>query len=73
MGLAAQLLEGVHLGVSGTEIAEEVAHAPSVVTSAFRTERRAERIDGAVKEGSQRMREWRTSRGSCREPRKGTN
>src|SRR5579863_3696123 len=41
----AQLLESVHLGVSGAEIAEEVTHDPTVVTTAFRAQRRAERID----------------------------
>jgi hypothetical protein len=55
VGLASQLLEGVHLGVSGAEIAEEVADGAAVVTIAFGAECRAERIDGAVEDGSQRM------------------
>ena len=55
------MLEGGHLGVSGTEIAEEVAHGPAVVTMAFRTERGADRIDGALEDGGQRMEEWRVS------------
>src|SRR5664279_852410 len=55
--IPSQLLEGVHLGVSGAEIAEEVTHGPTVVTMAFGAERRAERIDGAVEDGGQRMQE----------------
>ena len=61
VGLPAQLIEGVHLRVSGAEIAEEVADGPAVVTIAFQAERRAERIDGAVEDGSQRMWEARAS------------
>ena len=53
VGIAAQLLEGVHLGVGGAEIAEEVTHHPTVVTTAFEAQPRAERIDGAIlSEGS---------------------
>src|SRR4029077_14231206 len=55
--IPSQLLEGVHLGVSGAEIAEEVPHDPTVVTMAFGAQRRAERIDGAVEDGGQRMQE----------------
>jgi hypothetical protein len=61
VGIPSQLLEGVYLRVGGTEIAEEVAHGPAVVTMAFRTERRADRIDGAVEEGGQGMEEWGVS------------
>jgi len=55
VGLAAQLIKGGHFRVSGAEIAEEIAHGPAVLTSAFQAERRPERIDGAVEDGSQRM------------------
>jgi alpha-D-ribose 1-methylphosphonate 5-triphosphate synthase subunit PhnG len=48
--LPAQLIKGGHFRVSGTEIAKEIAHRPAVLTMAFRAERRAERIDGAVKD-----------------------
>ena len=53
--IPSHLLEGVHLGVSGAEIAKEVTHDPTVVTMAFGAQRHAERIDGAVEDGGQRM------------------
>jgi len=43
--------------VSAPEIAEEVTHDPTVVTLAFGAQRHAERIDGAVEDGGQRMQE----------------
>jgi len=59
--IPSQLLEGVHLGVSGAEIAEKVADGPTVVTMAFQAESGAERIDGVVEDGGQRMEERRVS------------
>ena len=47
VGLPSQLLEGVHLGVSGAEIAEEVADAPAVVTNASPRESTARSKRGA--------------------------
>jgi len=55
VGLAAQLVEGVHLRVMGAEIAEEVADGPAVVLNGVGAERRSEGIDRAVEDGSQRM------------------
>jgi hypothetical protein len=57
MGLTAQLVQGVHLGVMGTEIAEEVADGAAVVTSSAGAERRTEGIDRAIEERGQGMRE----------------
>ena len=57
MGLTAQLVQGVHLGVMGAEIAEEVADGAAVVTSSVGAERRTEGIDRAIEERSQGMRE----------------
>jgi hypothetical protein len=51
VGLAAELLESLHVGMSSAEIAEEVTHDPTVVTMALGAERHAERIDGAVEDG----------------------
>jgi hypothetical protein len=53
--LPLQLLEGVYLGIIGSQIAEEVTHGPAIVTLTLRAESSAERIDRAIKEGCQRM------------------
>ena len=47
MRFTAQLVQALHLRMSGAEIAQEVASSPAVVTSGFGTERRAEGIDRA--------------------------
>jgi hypothetical protein len=52
VGLTAQLVQALHLGVIGAEIAQEVAGSPTVVTSRVGTERNSEGIDRAVEEGS---------------------
>jgi hypothetical protein len=57
MGLTAQLVQGVHLGVMGAEIAEEVADGAAVVTRSTGAERRTEGINRAIEERSQGMRE----------------
>ena len=57
-----QLVEALHLRMIGAEIAEEVAGSSAVVTSGFGTEPRAERIDRAIEDRSQRMLERRASR-----------
>jgi len=62
VGLPAQLVQGVHRGVSGAEIAQEVADGAAVVTSGVGAERRAEGIDRAVEDRSQRMMERQASR-----------
>jgi len=60
VGLTAQLRQALHLGMSSTKIAQEVADGSVVLTNGFRTECHAERIDSAVEERSQGMLEWRT-------------
>jgi len=55
VGLSAQLVQGVHLRVMSAEIAEEVADGPAVVTNGVGAERRAEGINRAVEDWSQRM------------------
>jgi hypothetical protein len=57
MGFTVQLVQGVHLGVMGAEIAEEVADGVVVVTRSAGAERRTEGIDRAIEERSQGMRE----------------
>jgi hypothetical protein len=57
MGFTAQLVQGVHLGVMGTEIAEELADGAAVVTRSAGAERNTEGIDCALEERSQGMRE----------------
>ena len=57
MGLTAQWVQGVHLGVMGAEIAQEVADGAAVVTRSAEAERRSEGIDRAIEERSQGMRE----------------
>jgi hypothetical protein len=57
MGFTAQLVQGVHLGVMGAEIAEEVADGAAVVTSSAGAERNTEGINRAIEERSQGMRE----------------
>src|SRR2546422_4642703 len=62
VGLTAQLIEAIHLGVIGAEIAEEVARSPMVVTDGCGAERSAERIHSAGEERSERMLEWGAAR-----------
>jgi hypothetical protein len=60
--LTAQLLEGVHLGMIGAQIVQEVAGGPTVVTSSVGMERSAEGIDSLVEDRGQPMLERRASR-----------
>jgi hypothetical protein len=46
--IAAQLIERAYLGMNGSEVSQELADGPVVVTSRFRIQRGAEGIDGAV-------------------------
>ena len=62
VGLTAQLVQAVHLGVFGAEIAQEVASSPTVVTSGFGTECSAEGIDSAVEDRNQMMLKRRVAR-----------
>jgi hypothetical protein len=62
VGLTAQLVQALHFGMIGSEIAEEVAGSPTVVTSRLRTERNTEGINRTVEEGSQRKLERGASR-----------
>ncbi|MGH9400757.1 MAG: hypothetical protein ACRD2P_01470 [Terriglobia bacterium] len=55
MGLTAQLVQGVHLGVIGAEMTQKVADGPAVMTSGVGTERSAEGIDSALEDRSQTM------------------
>ena len=58
----AQLVQGLHRGMSSAEIAQEVASSPTIVTSRFGTECHDEGIDCAVEERNQRMLKRRASR-----------
>ena len=60
--IAAQLIERAYLGMNGAEVGQKLADGPAVVASRFRIQRRAEGVDGAVQDRSQRMGERRTSR-----------
>src|ERR1700751_586015 len=62
VGFTAQLVQALHLRMIGTEIAQEMASSPAVMTSRVGTERNSEGIDRAVEEQSQRMLERRASR-----------
>jgi hypothetical protein len=52
MGFTAQLVQGIHLGVMGAEIAEEVADGAAIVTRSAEAERRTEGIDRTIEERS---------------------
>jgi hypothetical protein len=59
--LAAELIQAVDLGMIDSEIAEEFAHRPAVVTSGIRTKCDAEGIDRTLEDLSQRMLQWKTA------------
>ena len=59
--LATQMVHGVHIGMTGAEIGQEVAGCSTVVTGSVRSEGSAEGVDSAVEDGSQLMLEWRAS------------
>jgi hypothetical protein len=57
VGLTAQLVQTLHLGMSSAEIAQEVADGSAVLTNGFIAECDAERIDSVVEEKHQGMQE----------------
>ena len=59
--IAAQLIERANLGMSGTEVGQELADGAAVVTSRFRIQCGAEGIDSAAQDRRQRMGERRES------------
>ena len=57
MGIAAQLIEVLDLGMMNTEIGEEVAHCAVVVTGGVGFKCSAEGFNGTLEVGGQRMAE----------------
>jgi hypothetical protein len=59
VGITAQLIQALDLGMMNGEIGEEVAYRAAVVTRCFGVECSADGIDGTLEDGCQRMMEWR--------------
>jgi hypothetical protein len=60
VGITAQLIEVLDLGMMDGEIGEEIAHRTAIVTRCVGAECSTDGIDGTLEDGCQRVMEWST-------------